>query len=245
MNAIDNETLAMQISEQNKVIQDLQEKLKKMEDKWERTTSVLNQLLGGLFNRNTQRGTMLNHLDILFKCEDHPEKGIDSLGGWGNLPTTRQGDVLESKMQDVVSSISDLFSNQDKLQRKFDMLTDQPVMGDTKIDDRLAKLEERLSFVTDEFNETKCVVKEIAGGLFNMETQRGAWKDLRESFWHDDTFETMSEKDLHKWSQTTSRWKTLPTTRQGDECEARLDRIETKMRMIAKTLGYQEDGFTQ
>ena len=236
MSEIKNESLYMLIAEQNKVIQDLQTKLEKMEDRWERTASVLHQLVGGLFNHKTQQGGLMKSINILYGDELHPEKDFDSLGGWGSLPTTRQGDAMESKMQEVNSSISLLFSNLDKLQRQFDVLTAVPVLGHAKVDDRLAKLEARLASVTDEFCDTKYVVKEIASGLFNMETQRGAWKDLREAFWHDDVFETMSKKDLQKWSQTTSKWKGLPTTRQGDECEERLDKIESKMRMMAKAL---------
>ena len=238
MSEIDSsiESLRTHISGQNQVIHDLQTKLEKIEDKLERTTSVLHQLVSGLFNHNTQQGCLMKSINILYGHELHHESDPDKLGSWGTLPTTRQGDALESKMDQVMSNISELFNNQDKLQRQFDVVTAAPALGHAKVDDRLAKLEARLASVNDEFCDTKYVVKEIASGLFNMETQRGAWKNIRELFWHDDVFETMSKKDLQMWSQTTSKWKSLPTTRQGDECEERLDKIEAKMRMMAKAL---------
>lgn len=239
MSEIDSsiELLRTHISEQNQVIHDLHTKLEKMEDKLERTTSVLAQVLGDLFNKTTQKCVFTNYINILFNTNPDPEFDPDKLGGWGSLPTTRQGDALESKMDQVMSNISELFNNQDKLyqQMQHSMQTSHATWP-SKVHNTISELQQRLSAVTSEIADTKYVVKEIASGLYNMETQRGAWKNIRELFWHDDVFETMSKKDLQMWSQTTSKWANSPTTRQGDKCEERLDKIEATMQVIAKTL---------
>ena len=107
--------------------------------------------------------------------------------------------------------------------------------------------------LSSEVFDMRYAVKHIASGLYNMDTQRATWKDLMALIDKNNIFKTNSKFDASL--QTTSKWHDLPTTRQGDECEARLDkvevkggeydgrlkRLEAKMQMIAKGFAESDD----
>jgi len=264
----ERETFAMLIAEQNKVIDELQTKLLKTEDRCERITDVVYQLIGGLFNQGTQKTTLTGHVNLLLGHEYREEDGnLRNTCGWGNLPTTRQGDVLESRVNDLTCkidalladipsreyfdqleySITALHQSRNKNELKMDALNERM----TSLHDQLVcdltqhkasstkdieKLDEHIRDVRNDVVDITHAMREMGSGLYNMDTQRGAWKDVRSLFFKDDTFESMNETQLTSWSTTTSKWGSLPTTRQGDECEARLDKIEAMMQMMKKAL---------
>jgi uncharacterized coiled-coil protein SlyX len=275
MSAFGNERddFAMLIAEQNKVIDELQRKLTKTEERCERITDVVYQLIGGLFNQGTQKTTLIGHVNSLLGHEFREEDGsLRNTCGWGNLPTTRQGDVLESRVNDLTCKIDALLAdtpsredldqldyritNLHQLRQKTELKMDaiheristlqhqlvcdltQHKASSTK---DIEKLDEHIREVSNDVVDITHAMREMGSGLYNMDTQRGAWKDVRSLFFKDGTIESMNEKQLSSWSTTTSKWGALPTTRQGDECEERLDKIEAMMQMMKKALSGTED----
>jgi hypothetical protein len=168
----------------------------------------MHQLLGGLFDQKKQG----NILDIHIACLNQRPARIGEktdTSDYDEYPTTRQGDVLESRMNAMELRIIGLEKeNAEKTQK-------------------IAALD------TENF-ELKEVIREIGARLFNQDTQKGAWRELREMFYHDGTFDDMDEELREEWSTTTSIWGDSFTTRQGDANEERLARIEEKMKEISK-----------
>jgi len=257
MSGFNTEVLLNMISEQKKIIRELQTKVTNTQEQCDRITSVVHQLLGGLFNQASQNGTSMNHVNMLLGDKSTGDE-VNSPDGWGIWPTTRQGDVLERKMNELTDKVDRLLQhtptlnefkeleyNVSKLNHRMSCIQDQlqcdlsqHMVATTK---DFETLDKNIRDVGNDVVEITYVLKEIGSGLFNMETQRGTWKSLRDTFIHDEVFDTMPEKTLQSWTQTTSKWSNLPTTRQGDECEARLDKIEAKMRMMARTLSSAQD----
>jgi predicted nucleic acid-binding Zn-ribbon protein len=256
----------------------------------ENTRTVVHQLVGGLFDQTTQRRSSIVHTNLLRKSSEPDESvgnEIDS-SVWGIWPTTRQGTVLEERLNDMAirmnhmnHKIDAVISKQQQLERRQDFYESyqSDMASSCKVDiervyntidalestiydsenGSLARLEDDISKavditlksrnelsgdicdIKDTIGNLKEALRDIGSGLYNMETQRGAWKNVRELFVHDETFNTMPKEMLDSWSKTTSKWSNLPTTRQGDECEARLDKIDVKMKIMMKTLSSMLD----
>jgi hypothetical protein len=257
MSGFNTEVLLNLISEQKKVIDELQTKVTNTEEQCDRVTRVVHQLLGGLFNQVSQSGTSINHVNMLV---GHKSTGDEhnSPDGWGIWPTTRQGDVLERKVNELADTVERLLQHTptldefkeleykvSRINHRISSLQDQLQCDLCQHMDATAKdfekLDKNIRDVGNDVVDITYALKEIGAGLFNMETQRGAWKSLRETFIHDEVFDTMPEKSLQSWTKTTSKWNNLPTTRQGDECEERLDKIEAKMQLMMKALSGNSD----
>ena len=106
-NLIDEQ--AKTIDKQAKTIEDQECRIEKMMKMCEATQSVVYQLLGGLFNQESQSQMLQGHLNILFS-EELPCKYEEDTDKWENWPTTRQGDENERRIHD--------------LERKLEILTD-------------------------------------------------------------------------------------------------------------------------
>ena len=103
-------------------------------------------------------------------------------------PTTRQGDVLEHRMDDLSALVRS----------------------------EIRDLKNRMCDVT-------YALQQLGASLFNQETQKQSWRELRDIFIHDGVYDDLEEPLVN-----TSKWR-HPTTRQGDELERRLDALEAKL----------------
>ena len=84
--------------------------IKAMEEKLDGVQRVVYQLLGGLFNHDSQGGTLSNHLNMLFKNDnDIPEsEDEEDTSKWTSWPTTRQGDENADRIAALEAQIQDL-----------------------------------------------------------------------------------------------------------------------------------------
>jgi chromosome segregation ATPase len=114
--------LSKKIHEQKEQIEDLEKKFKGLH-------TVVNQLVGGLYNHEKQRESIDVHLSFLFSKDEEDEedeededkeKVKNTSEGWGIYPTTRQGDALEEKVRILEAQISSL----EKATSKSDNISD-------------------------------------------------------------------------------------------------------------------------
>jgi cell division protein FtsB len=85
--------------EMQKRIEDLTKQLKEQKEQNERFDTIVYQLLGGLFNQESQGNVLKVHMNILNPSEFPLQKDFDfkKLRDESSSPTTRQGDELEAK----------------------------------------------------------------------------------------------------------------------------------------------------
>jgi uncharacterized coiled-coil protein SlyX len=168
---INCEELVKMIQEQGVIIQ-------KQGDKIDRLQDQLYQLYGGLFNQRKQSGTLDRAVANLYSMA--PEVGHkDDPTYYKQFPTTRQGDELEKRMNELSGDIFCL----------------------------------------------QFAVTELGASIFNQETQKNSWIEMRKLIRPKDEYEDVPPD--------TSKWDT-PTTRQGDENERRIDALEEKLAKFAK-----------
>jgi len=84
-----------------KLVEEQNNKIQKLEEKIDNMDSVIKQLIGGLFCQSTQQGVLDNHLRVLdgegFSQEELPE----NTHNWSHWPTTRQGDDCEKRISEL------------------------------------------------------------------------------------------------------------------------------------------------
>lgn len=66
-------------------------------------------------------------------------------------------------------------------------------------------------------------LQQLSASLFNQETQKESWRELRDIFIHDGVYDHLTEPLVN-----TSKWR-YPTTRQGDELEEKMNALEEKL----------------
>jgi hypothetical protein len=183
------------------------------------------QLIGGLFNHQTQSDVIEMHVESLnsFKCKDREEiqKKIQDAYIW---PTTRQGDALELRMNAMELRLH--YLEQENAEQKAKILKLEA--------EKASKAHMKDAEVA--IREIKEAVRHIGAGLYNQETQKSAWRQLKTMFYHDGCFEEMEEDELEDWKVNTSKWENIFTTRQGDICEEKIALIEHKLSNIMKAL---------
>jgi uncharacterized coiled-coil protein SlyX len=96
------------ISKQDEKIKEQQERISKQDVKIELIKGEVLQLLGGLYNHNTQGGTLDYHVNKLFDCELSDEENTSK---WNYWPTTRQGDANEKRIEELQTQLRQLTSN--------------------------------------------------------------------------------------------------------------------------------------
>ena len=179
------------------------------------------QLIGGLFNHQTQSDVIEMHVESLnsFKCKDREE--IQDAYIW---PTTRQGDALELRMNAMELRLH--YLEEENMQQKARI---QKLEAEKASQAHMKEAEVAIY-------EIKEAVRHIGAGLYNQETQRSAWRQLKTMFYHDGRFEEMEEDEREDWKTNTSKWENMFTTRQGDICEEKIALIEKKLADIIKAL---------
>ena len=100
------------IAEQAKTIEDQAYKIEELSEKLDSVHQVVYQLLGGLFNHETQGQTLQDHIDVL-NSEDVRRRGRfedpdDSK--WESWPTTRQGDESERRIEALEQTVREMLN---------------------------------------------------------------------------------------------------------------------------------------
>lgn len=104
--------------------------IKAMEKKVDGLQHVVYQLLGGLFNQQTQQGILDSHLSILFNNINQDNEDIDPEEN--NWPTTRQGDenekrieALETQLLGAIDALNNHAEKGTAMEIKFNSLDNQ------------------------------------------------------------------------------------------------------------------------
>jgi uncharacterized coiled-coil protein SlyX len=154
-----------------------------LEQKLSASQETIFQLLGGLFNKETQTQTLESHIKFLYTGRTLTDEEIQE----NRLPTTRQGDENA---------------------------------------ERIEQLEKNNALLKENLEATQLTLHQLIGGLYNQRTQK---KMLSKhtvclfSLNQDDDDEDFEE---NKW----------PTTRQGDENEERIKKLEENIDVLVKKL---------
>jgi len=89
--ADDISLLKQKVADQAHTIQEMEEKLRNVQD-------VVYQLLGGLFSPHSQSGVLNHHIDTLFDHNNSNDNKYTNSSKWAQYPTTRQGNSNENRI---------------------------------------------------------------------------------------------------------------------------------------------------
>ena len=168
-------------------VESLEENIAEKDRKIKIQGDILYQLIGGLFHHEKQAGGIDTFVAMLHGSQPNNCRKNDE-EYYRQYPTTRQGDVLEHRMDDLSALVRS----------------------------EIRDLKNRMCDVT-------YALQQLGASLFNQETQKQSWRELRDIFIHDGVYDDLEEPLVN-----TSKWR-HPTTRQGDELERRLDALEAKL----------------
>lgn len=100
------------------------------------------------------------------------------------------------------------------------------MMNIHQIVDNCRYLEGKVKELEDKLEGTQLAVYQLLVGLFNEETQNNQLRrELNTLFSDENRYKYQAKHD-------TSRWSVFPTTRQGDECEARINALEEQIKAL-------------
>ena len=168
-------------------VESLEENIAEKDKQIKIQRDILYQLIGGLFHHEKQAGGIDTFVAMLHGSQPNNCRKNDE-EYYRQYPTTRQGDVLEHRMDDLSALVRS----------------------------EIRDLKNRMCDVT-------YALQQLGASLFNQETQKQSWRELRDIFIHDGVYDDLEEPLVN-----TSKWR-HPTTRQGDELERRLDALEAKL----------------
>ena len=203
-----------QIKTQTETIDELKHSIEGLQD-------TVYQLIGGLYNQRSQGDIIDMHHATLYSKDPVPDCKVNRAYIW---PTTRQGDALELRMNAMELRLYHLEQENAEQKAKIQKLEAEKASQSHMKDAETA------------IYEMKEALRHIGAGLYNQETQRDAWRDLKTMFYHDGCFEEMEEDELEDWKVNTSKWDGSFTTRQGDNNEERIERLERKLSEMIKAL---------
>lgn len=181
------EALKAKVESQEVLILEMRENMAEKDRKIKIQGDILYQLIGGLFHHEKQAGGIDTYVAMLCGSKPNNFRKNDE-EYYRQYPTTRQGDVLEHRMDDLSASVHS----------------------------EIRDLKNRMCDVT-------YALQQLGASLFNQDTQKQSWRELRDIFIHDGVYDHLEEPLVN-----TSKWR-WPTTRQGDELERRLDALEAKL----------------
>jgi archaellum component FlaC len=87
------------LKSQTAIIESQNKKIEELTESVERLQLVLYQMIGGLFNHETQRGIIGQHCNFVNSSEKY--RDFYDPSPWGTYPTTRQGDALEIEIEEM------------------------------------------------------------------------------------------------------------------------------------------------
>lgn len=162
---------------------ELESRIYDLETQLKAAQETIFQLLGGLFNQETQNQTLDNHMKFLYTGRTFTDEEIAE----SRWPTTRQGDENEERIQ---------------------------------------QLEKDNALLKEKLEATQFTVHHLIGGLYNQRTQRKILnKNIGVLF--------SQNKDVSDEDHEENKW---PTTRQGDENEERIQKLEENIDTLVKRL---------
>jgi chaperonin cofactor prefoldin len=94
-----------------KTIEEQASTIKKLEEKVEAIRQVVYQMLGGLYNHETQSGTLNDYCDVLFA--EKPKSYENNTSIWTQYPTTRQGDSNEERIEKLEQQLNSMLQDDD------------------------------------------------------------------------------------------------------------------------------------
>jgi polyhydroxyalkanoate synthesis regulator phasin len=158
---------------------------------------ILYQLIGGLFHHEKQACGIDTFVAMLhgskpYKCREDDEEY------YRQYPTTRQGDALEHRMDDLSALVrSEIYS----------------------LKSEIKNLKNRMCDVT-------YGLQELGAGLFNQKTQQESWKQMRDIFIHDGVYDHLKDPPVNtsKWMHPTTR-QGDELEQRFDELEAKLEQF--------------------
>jgi hypothetical protein len=244
------ECLERGLSDQNELIEKLQDENNRLMTKLEHHENTIYQLLGGLFNHKEQANSLNTHLAWLYDedIEDLPKDPSK----WTNYPTTRQGDYLEeqlAKQAEQIESLTELLQKTNKaidnigavqcdnsqaVSKKLTMLEDetsavQKATGElitNQLDDK-RRIIGHITKLDAKSNRQEAVIGKLVNGLFGMTQEKTAHDYLNLLYGR----VLPDEKYVN-----TSKWDS-PTTRQGDLTERKMSVLEEHLKEIRARLG--------
>ena len=92
-----------------KTIEEQASTIKKLEEKVEAIRQVFYQMLGGLYNHETQSRTLLTYCDVLFA--EKPKSYENDTSIWTQYPTTRQGDSNEERIEKLEQQLNSMLQD--------------------------------------------------------------------------------------------------------------------------------------
>lgn len=106
--------------------------------------NIIYQLLGGLFNQDTQPATLDHYVNVLFNNQSKPKDYTEE----SNWPTTRQGDLLEEEVERINERLSWKIRDNEKLEREVVELKKKLSATETSMKDKFSLLEDRFNSLT-------------------------------------------------------------------------------------------------
>jgi uncharacterized coiled-coil protein SlyX len=210
---------ATKIEEQSATIDELKQDLKGLQ-------TVVQHLVRGLYCQESQAQCINAHMLSMF-AGDNPYRRSrfenPDTHQWDSWPTTRQGDDSERRIESLERQFKELTEFNPSLLEsetqslQYSVISCKEVALQKPVDqlERLEKIEEKLEGVHE-------VVYQLVGGLYCQNEQSNSI-DRHVNHLFPNSKEAIISED-------TSKWTIWPTTRQGDECERRLEALENKLK---------------
>lgn len=212
---------AAKIDEQSATIDALKQDLKGLQD-------VVQHLVRGLYCQESQAQCINSHMCSMFEGDKPYQIGRfenPDTHQWDSWPTTRQGDDSERRIESLERQFKELTEfnpslleseNQSLPSLVYSVSSCKEVALQKPLDqlERIEKIEEKLEGVHR-------VVYQLVGGLYHQRDQ-GATLD------HNLNILYPNSKVID--GENTSKWTIWPTTRQGDECERRIEALENQLK---------------
>jgi len=215
---------AAKIDEQSATIDTLKQDLKGLQD-------VVQHLVRGLYCQERQSQCINAHMWSMFECDKPYQIGRfenPDTHQWDSWPTTRQGDDSERRIESLERQFKELTEfNPSLLESENQSLPslvysvsscrEEQIPPQKPLDqlERIEKIQEKLDGVHQ-------VVYQLVGGLYCQNEQSNS---IDRHLNH--LFPNLKEAII---SENTSKWTIWPTTRQGDECERRLEALENQLK---------------
>jgi hypothetical protein len=121
-----------------------------MEEKLDGLQRVVYQLLGGLFNQDSQDGTLGRHLNTLFKNDNQDDE--EDTSKWTSWPTTRQGDENADRIAALEAQILALKNDTDSVSTHSSM-PGLIALNESESDDETSSMPDLVEASSDSDNE--------------------------------------------------------------------------------------------
>jgi len=244
------ECLERGLSDQNELIEKLQNENKSLKSKLKGHEVTIYQLLGGLFNQRDQENILSIHLAELHgeDIEDLPK----DTSRWSVFPTTRQGDALEQELAKQAQQIESLVDLLRKTNNAIDNIDTIQCYNSQAISEKLNMLEDETSavqkatgeLITNQLEDKRrmlahitsidartgrqeAVIGKLVNGLF------GTTQDKSRQDYLDLLYGRVSQRN----SINTSKWGESPTTPQGNLTERKMAVFAENLKQIRERIG--------